>query len=306
MLPILMDRGFDTAMRGYDRRQVDEFLGRLDEDARAAMAERDAATARSADLAAQLASVHAQAESLRRQLRAATEHVTEDNVAPRVRELLESAKRTAVSVRAEVDSYAESTRAGADEAAHRIRAAAEAEAEEILTEATKRHADADEMFKQRLAEADRYRADVTEDAAGQVAVARAQEEQLTSEAEAERTRLNTEAAAERVRLDAEAEAERARLDGEAAERRSVADEDFQIALRVRRSDEARRSAEHLAAAQAEASGLIGAAQAQADQTTRAAALEVQRLHDQRDESHRGLLALHEHIGRIIEQTTPRQ
>src|SRR5262245_54301531 len=98
-LPILSDRGFDTAMRGYDRRQVDEYVANLDDEVRAATADRDAAIARCADLAAQLASTQAQIESLRRQLRRATERPTTQHVDMRVREMLESAAAEADHIR---------------------------------------------------------------------------------------------------------------------------------------------------------------------------------------------------------------
>src|SRR6266545_885488 len=104
-LPILADRGFDTSMRGYDRRQVDVFVATLDDEIRAAAADRDAALARCADFAAQLASAQAQIESLRRQLRKATEKVTADNLEPRVRELLDTAAADASKMRAEADAY---------------------------------------------------------------------------------------------------------------------------------------------------------------------------------------------------------
>ena len=55
LLPLYdSSRGFDTAMRGYDREQVDREIARLDDDLRVTAAERDSAAARSADLAAQL------------------------------------------------------------------------------------------------------------------------------------------------------------------------------------------------------------------------------------------------------------
>ncbi|MGI8696080.1 MAG: DivIVA domain-containing protein [Mycobacteriales bacterium] len=59
---------FDIVMRGYDRAQVEEHLDRLDADLRIAAADRDAAAARSADLASQLASTHGEIESLRAKL----------------------------------------------------------------------------------------------------------------------------------------------------------------------------------------------------------------------------------------------
>jgi DivIVA domain-containing protein len=61
-LSIFAERGFDTAMRGYDRRQVDVYVSQLDEELRAAAAARDAGAARTANLAAQLASANAQNE----------------------------------------------------------------------------------------------------------------------------------------------------------------------------------------------------------------------------------------------------
>ena len=240
-LPILDDRGFDIAMRGYDRRQVEEYVSQLDEEVRAEHAARSAAEARSADLAAHIGSAQAQIESLRRQLQIATQEVNEDNVAPRVRELLESAKATAQSLRADADAYAVTTRTSADEAAARVRAAAQAEADQILDEATQRHAEADETFRRRLSEAERHHADVTAEANAQLDLARTQEAQITREAEASRQRLDAEAAAERA----------------------TAAEDFEIALRARRTEEQRLSAEQIAAAQVRAEQIVTDAEAEA-------------------------------------------
>lgn len=49
---------FDVVLRGYDRGQVAETLERLDADLRVAIADRDAAVARAADLAGQLQALH--------------------------------------------------------------------------------------------------------------------------------------------------------------------------------------------------------------------------------------------------------
>src|SRR5690349_3843434 len=101
VLPILSDSddtGFDVAMRGYDRAQVDHYVAKLDDELRAAAEARDAALNRTADLAAQLASIQAQNESLRRQLEKATLQVTEDNVDDRVREILSVANADAAKV----------------------------------------------------------------------------------------------------------------------------------------------------------------------------------------------------------------
>ena len=92
-LPIFAERGFDTAMRGYDRRQVDLYVAPARRRTASRRRRRDAAVA--APLTAQLASANAQLDSLRRQLQAAAEPVTEENVEPRVRKILESARTEA-------------------------------------------------------------------------------------------------------------------------------------------------------------------------------------------------------------------
>ena len=56
----------DPAMRGYDRAQVDNYLATIDAELRATTGERDAIAARSADIAAQLASSHAQVAGVSR------------------------------------------------------------------------------------------------------------------------------------------------------------------------------------------------------------------------------------------------
>ena len=56
---------FDVVLRGYDRSQVADTIERLEADFRIALADRDAAVARSADLAGQLSAMHGEIESLR-------------------------------------------------------------------------------------------------------------------------------------------------------------------------------------------------------------------------------------------------
>jgi DivIVA domain-containing protein len=293
VLPMLTDAnpGFPVAMRGYDRNQVDQFLGRMDEDLRATISERDAAAARSADLAAQLASAQAQIESLRRQLRTANEAVTADNIDERVRARLEAANADAAKTRAAAEADATAIRTGANDAAARVRAAATAEADEILAQATQRHLEADDTFRRRLADADQHRAMVEEQLATSMAQARADEDRLTIESEAVR-----------VRLDAEAQAERERLDAESLARRIQAEEDFEVTLRLRRTAEAALSAEQKAAAEAEAAQTISAAQAQAVKMVDKAASEVRSLQRDRDDVYAQLERLHARLSTVLSQT----
>lgn len=280
VLPMLTDgyRGFAQALRGYDRAQVDTYLGQLEDDLRAAGGERDAAQARSADLAAQLASAQAHLESLRRQLRMATETVTPENIDERVRHLLESAQADATRIRNEATADAERVRNGASDAAARTKAAAQADADRIVAEATARLAEADETFRRRIAEADQHRIRVEAELAERVAQTRADEERLTLEAEAARHRLDDEARAERERLDAES-----------ARTRQEAEDDFEIVLRQRRTEQHAQLAEQRAAAEEEARQLIADAKA-----------EVARLYRHREVVHGELRALHGKIGDALD------
>lgn len=319
LLPLYeSSRGFDTAMRGYDREQVDREVSRLDDDVRATAAERDAAANRSADLAAQLASAHAQGESLRRQLLAATETVTPDNVDDRVRGILSSAKADAAKLRQDAQTQAEQTRTSAADSAARTRTAAQTEAEKILGDAADRQAEADQIYRTRMAEADAYRAKIEAMLAESTAQVRAQEAQLTAQAEAERVRLDAEADARRARLDGEAEAARTTLtaqadaerecrDAEATTLRERATEDFEITLRLRRSASLREQAERKASADASAAKTVGDAQAHARQLIANATHEVRRLHDERNRTHGSLEALYGTLRGALDEslaTTP--
>src|SRR3978361_547794 len=63
---------FDVVRKGYDREQVAETLAGLDADLRVALADRDAALSRPADLARQLQALHGEVESLRRRAASAS------------------------------------------------------------------------------------------------------------------------------------------------------------------------------------------------------------------------------------------
>jgi cell division septum initiation protein DivIVA len=303
-LPILADRGFDTSMRGYDRRQVDVYVATLDDEIRAAAADRDAALARCADFAAQLASAQAQIESLRRQLRKASEKVTADNLEPRVRELLDTAAADASKMRADADAYVLTVRRTADESAERIRSSARQDAEQIVADATQRLAESDDTFRRRIAEVEQHRTELTSRIQEERARAQAEEDQLTIDAQAERVRLDEQAVAERARLDVEAAAERARLQAEIDERVSTAEKDFEITLRLRRTEEGRKSAAQVAAAEAQAEQIRVDAHAAAEDLLREARAELGRLNDRRVETHTALRELHEKIAKLLADIEP--
>jgi cell division septum initiation protein DivIVA len=280
LLPLYApSRGFDTVMRGYDKPQVDREIGRLDDDVRITTAERDAAAARSADLAAQLASAQAQIESLRRQLRAASEAITADNVDGHVKQILQAAKAEAAKIRADAQAEAEQLRVGGTDSATRARAAAQAEAERILAAATERMAAAEDTYKRRIAEAEQHRADIESSLAQSAERTRAEEE-----------RLSAEAGAERDRLDRESAERREALEKEVRERCARAGEDFEITLRSRRS-----------VAYAEEQAQRKAAEEQAAQLIADATTEMRQLHAMRDDTHAQLTALHDRLGSALSE-----
>lgn len=341
VLPMLNggERGFDLAMRGYDRDQVDRYMLRADEDLRVASGQRDAALARSADLAAQLSAVQAQLESLRRQLRIANETITPENVDARIRHLVEAAQadasrlRTeteakaeevrsamaeqaelmiseseaeAARIRAEADTEAAAVKAAADSSAARVLALAQTEADELLAAARAKCVEADEYHAQQVADADAHRAFVESDIAWLAATAASERERLDAEAEAERARLDDarqqldeESALERARLDSMHAATRERLDREAEAARQVAEEDFEIVLRNRRTAERESSDAMIAAAKAEAARVVREAEDHAAELVFNAEVEVRRLHAERDAAHETLKELHTKVATAI-------
>ena len=282
VLPILSgdNTGFDVAMRGYDRAQVDHYVAKLDDELRVAGAERDAALSRSADMAAQVASIQAQNESLRRQLESATRELTEDTVDDKVREILAVAHADAAKVLTSADEEAETIRRAAVEAAERVRATAAQEAEALVAAATERHVQADEMFRTRLAEIEHRRETVDAALAESEAKTRAEEQRLTTEAAAERKRLDAEAKAERERLNDEAREERETLEAESTAKRAQAEEDFEITLRKRRSDELAESQRIIAEATAKA----------------------QEIEEYRAQVHEQLASLHSDLGATVKRS----
>ncbi|MDR1998779.1 MAG: hypothetical protein LBQ06_02400 [Frankiaceae bacterium] len=239
----------DVVMRGYDRRQVEELLERLETEADAAMADRDAALARSAHLAAQLTNAYAEIESLRHKLRTETSSVvTAENVSDRIRAMLELAEEEASRLREEANHYAMQVRHSIDEEMDRIRSEGRAEAERLTSASAARLAEIEASYQARIAEGDRYLAEQRALAASESRASRAALETEIAPATADRHRLD----AERERLDVEHLAARDAADAAAAARRETAMEDFEIALRHRRTaeehkdDERRRAFEELA------------------------------------------------------------
>jgi cell division septum initiation protein DivIVA len=217
---------FDVVLRGYDRSQVADTIERLEADFRIALADRDAAAARSADLAGQLSALHGEIESLRRKAATASAP-TFENISERIQHMLQLAEEEASEIRrsAETDAMAVREQTAAEERALLERhAAGQAEVERMLAEARqtaeqiaqKAQIRADELVgkaQERVArldaESQARRAKVEED----FDIAQRARRAEAARAEEERERVSTEAARQRI---AAAEQHAAQLVAEAA------------------------------------------------------------------------------------------
>jgi cell division septum initiation protein DivIVA len=128
---------FDVVLRGYDRSQVADTIERLEADFRIALADRDAAVARSADMAGQLSALHGEIEALRRKAANASAP-TFENISERIQHMLQLAEEEAGEIRraAELDAHAVREQTAAEERALLERhAAGQAEVERMIAEA---------------------------------------------------------------------------------------------------------------------------------------------------------------------------
>src|SRR4051812_45073050 len=212
MLPMHeAQHSFDVVLRGYDRHQVAETIERLEADFRIAIADRDAAAARSSDLVSQLSAMHGEIEALRRKAATAAAP-TFENMSERISHMLRLAEEEATDIRrlAAEDAQAVREQTAAEERAmHERHAAGQAEVERMLAEArqaaeqiaTKAQIRADELVakaQERVArldaESQARRAKVEED----FDIAQRAKRAEAARAEEERERVSTQAARQRV------------------------------------------------------------------------------------------------------------
>jgi cell division septum initiation protein DivIVA len=268
LIPLLgeNDPQFDLVLRGYDRRQVEEYVARAEADLADLQAAKDAAQATSADRAAQLANREAHIESLKRQAIKSTEHVSPANVSDRIRDMLQLATDEAAQTRRSAEEEAERVLRSARADAERVRADAAAEQQRLTAAASQRSAEADQKLAQARVQA-----------TAEIESARAEIKRFADAADADR------AAKDKAASEARTEADRV-----SAERRQIAEQDFEITLRARRT-----AAEH------EARLGEDEAKALAAQIVAGARAELATLKAQQDETLRALRELHGTLGDII-------
>ncbi|WP_448627245.1 hypothetical protein [Geodermatophilus sp. URMC 64] len=202
---------FDVVLRGYDRNQVAETIERLEADFRIALADRDAAVARSADLAGQLQAMHGEIEALRRKAATAAAP-TFENMSERISHMLRLAEEEAADIRRIAEQEAQAVReqtAAEERAMHERHAAGQAEVERMIAEArqnaeqiaSKAQIRADELVQKaqervaRLdAESQARRAKAEEDFEIAIRAKRAE----AARQDEERERVSTQAARQRV------------------------------------------------------------------------------------------------------------
>ncbi len=309
LLPMLDDprRRFDTVMRGYDRHQVDQYVGKLEDDNRLLATGRSENSTRVSDLAAQLASAQAEIESLRRRVAAAVETIDPDNVDARVQEVVALAQQVARQTRTDAETEALRIRESAVAAADTMKAESKADADQIVAAATQRLSDADQSYTQKVGEADAHAAEVSARAEEELGLAREEVATLRAVATREVTELRatatqevgtlrataaeeiaeaaTTSSAARTEADRVSREAREKADAEAAAKRAQAEEDFEITLRLRRKREEDEDRERRSQALREATAIVTDANNTADRIVREARSEVERLDHERHRVH---------------------
>lgn len=213
---------FDVVMRGYERRQVDAWMERLQAEVAELTDARDDALAVAHDRANLIAELEDEIDALRYKA-ASVEHIDSGNISERIHDMLKLARDEAAQVRRSAEEEAERTLAAARAEAERLREDAHAEQQRLTSAAAQRAKEADDKLVKARTTAN-----------GEIESARSKAKLILSEAKAERDRLDAEAKASRDALIAEADAERQAKDRLADQRRATANDDFEITLRERR------------------------------------------------------------------------
>lgn len=222
---------FDVVLRGYDRRQVDEYLDRLEADLAAAQTERSTLTARARALDKQLTEQDREVQAARRQL-VESAQPTYAGLGARVHQLLSIAEQESADIRSKAEAAAAQIRGQAEKDVAHLRERAdsvlaeaktrsEAAERDYTTALDARRQRAEREDKDRLSAAQRKASELTDQAQQRLVEANKRAEAVSSSARAEADRLVREAEEHRAKLFAtakdDAEKNRAGLMAEIAE-----------------------------------------------------------------------------------------
>ena len=189
LLPNLLHEEFEMQMRGYSRRQVDDFVARRNAEIR--------------DLEQRLARALDETEHLRREVAAVRQQAlagrpAHEEVSERIAQILKLADDEARAQRGQADDEVGKLRAEAQQESERVRVDAREQAERMLTAAQEQaertisaaRGDADKTRTGARAEADRLTTDTRKKADTALANAKAQAKKVLDEATARATAIH--------------------------------------------------------------------------------------------------------------------
>jgi DivIVA domain-containing protein len=194
LLPNLShDDAFEVQLRGYSRRQVDEFLARCRSQIR--------------DLEQRLERSHNESEELRHDLATARQQAlgakpAHQEVSERIAQILKLADDEARSEKTKAQDEISQQRNQSQAEAERVRAEAREQAERMLTAAQEQ---AERAITGARAEAEKTRNAASTDAERMTTAARTEAERVTSTARAEAERVTTTARTDSERMTSEAQ-----------------------------------------------------------------------------------------------------
>ncbi|WP_327563961.1 hypothetical protein [Actinophytocola sp.] len=171
---------FDVVWRGYDRRQVKEFVRHAEAESRLTTADRDTATAQVEELAAQLEELRSENRRLRAKLdRVCHTPIEPDALTERLSRMQELARDEAAEITARAQAAAEDTWASAEQAGLRMQ----------------------ERYQRLIAELDVQRLEMQAEHHQLISCTRAEVNAMTNQAEQHRRQLDQQAALRRQEVE---------------------------------------------------------------------------------------------------------
>ncbi|QHC01727.1 hypothetical protein EK0264_16510 [Epidermidibacterium keratini] len=247
---------FDVVMRGYDRNQVLTEFRRLEDDLRTLVSEREAAVKHAKDVRKKLEAARTENGELKQQLNQ-NEPPSFENMGGRIASMLRLA----------------------EEEAAEIRAAAQRDADQTRESATKERSDVDADLASKRAEAEQYAADVRAEADDVLAKAKAEAAEHLDSRHKQAEEHLSKAQAKAADLIAASEAKRA-----------SAEEDFEIALRHRRTAAHKDESERDERSRAEAAARIQEARETAADLASTAHADATRTVDEANQRARAMIS----------------
>lgn len=202
---------FAGAVRGYDKRQVDERLAELSTELKQASRNRDEAVATAGDLTKALGHAQKELDETKAALvRMSSSPSGAGAMAERVRMMMQLAEEEIADLKAAAVADGTSTRAEADKYAHEIQRASDKAAKDAQAEREKLHADAKAEIERLNAEAAQKRKELDMESVRNRATAdkKAEEASAARRTEAEKASSDKITEADRTSADKRSEAER--------------------------------------------------------------------------------------------------